>query len=282
MSHRAPAESHRNRSASHSRLRRKIRRQRSRPHLYLERLEDRTMMTVQPLTLADPSLYGLSGLGTSSAPSISADGQLIAFASSADNLVPNDHDGLADAFVYNRTTGTVTLASVGPNGMAAGIDNNPLVISPDGRYVAFGTNSTILPGISGDQLYLRDLQTSTTTLLSVSADGTTGGNSSSFNPVFSADSDQVGFASNATNLVNGISEINLSYGNSDLFERNLTTGITTQVCVGLDGKTDAPITGKPSGGGLGEAANFSLSADGRYVAFESSASNLVSGWPKIT
>ncbi|MGA7501459.1 MAG: hypothetical protein WBX00_32395 [Isosphaeraceae bacterium] len=49
-------ESLRNRSVSHSRLRRKIRRQPSRPHLYLERLEDRTMMTVQPLTLVDPSL----------------------------------------------------------------------------------------------------------------------------------------------------------------------------------------------------------------------------------
>ena len=49
-------ESLRNRSVSHSRLRRKIRRQPSRPHLYLERLEDLTMMTVQPLTLVNPSL----------------------------------------------------------------------------------------------------------------------------------------------------------------------------------------------------------------------------------
>ena len=129
------------------------------------------MMTVQPLTLADPSLYGVSGLGDSSTPSISADGQLIAFASSADNLVPNDHDGLADAFVYNRTTGTVTLVSVGTDGNAAGMGSTwgtpSPIISPDGRYVAFENNQgNVLPGVSGDQLYLRNLATGTTSLLS--------------------------------------------------------------------------------------------------------------------
>ncbi len=54
------------------------------------------MMTVQPLTLAAPSLYGVSGLGASSLPSISADGQLIAFASNADNLVPSGASGVAN------------------------------------------------------------------------------------------------------------------------------------------------------------------------------------------
>ena len=65
MSHCAPPGSFRNRSASHSRLRRTIRRQPSRPHLCLERLEDRTMMTVQPLTLVDPSLLTRSEHGSS-------------------------------------------------------------------------------------------------------------------------------------------------------------------------------------------------------------------------
>src|SRR5262249_36389245 len=100
----------------------------------LERLEDRILLTAPPLALADPSLYGIGGLKASFAPSISADGQLIAFASDADNLVPNDANGLTDSFVFNRATGTISLVSVGLSGNAAGSDSSP-VVSPDGRYV---------------------------------------------------------------------------------------------------------------------------------------------------
>src|SRR5262249_58013850 len=91
---------------------------------------------VQPLSLAEPSLWGDTGLKASSTPSISSDGQLVAFASDADNLVPNDTNGLTDTFVFNRATGAVSLVSVGVSGNAAGSDSLP-VISPDGRYVAF-------------------------------------------------------------------------------------------------------------------------------------------------
>jgi hypothetical protein len=119
-----------------SRLTRKARPARRRPPLSLEVLENRTLLTVQPLTLADPTLWGATGLKDSTRPSLSADGQLVAFASNADNLVPNDTNGRADAFVFNRGTGTVTLVSAGPTGLAAGIDGSTApVISPDGRYV---------------------------------------------------------------------------------------------------------------------------------------------------
>src|SRR5947209_8706701 len=102
---------------------RTLRRRPSRLRLFLEQLEGRTLMSIEPLTLADPSLYGTSGLGASSAPSISIDGQLVAFASDADNLAPNDTDNAPDAFVYDRGTGTVTLVSVGRDGTAAGSGN---------------------------------------------------------------------------------------------------------------------------------------------------------------
>ena len=119
--------------------------------------------------------------GDSSQPSISADGQLVAFESTADNLVANDHNGTPDPFVYNRSTGAVTLVSVGANGMAAGLGtdgSDPVpVISPDGRYVAFDNNEgNVLPGVTGSQLYLRNLATGTTTLVappSAAAAGTT-------------------------------------------------------------------------------------------------------------
>ncbi|MDB5307932.1 MAG: repeat-associated core domain protein [Gemmataceae bacterium] len=245
--------------------------------LLQELLEDRTLMTVQPLTLADPSLNGVSGMLASSAPSISADGQLVAFASDADNLVPNDTNGQPDAFVYDRGTGVVTLVSVGSDGQAAGISGytSPMapVISPDGRYVAFESgqsylNKPIVPGVSGDQIYLRDLSTGTTTLVSVAANGSGGGNGGSKQAVFSADSHHVAFVSSASNLVAGIT----SNGQYDVYERDLVTGVTTLVSVSLDGKAD--------GNGFSGTTNltpglFGLSADGRYVAFQSLAQNLV-------
>src|SRR5262245_14091923 len=118
-----------------------------RPRPSVETLEDRIVPVVQPLTLADPSLYGVGGLGASTQPSISADGQLIAFVSSADNLVPNDTNGQPDAFVYNRSTGAVTLVSVGVDGMAAGIDpQSTVVIGPNGQSVVFESNSSDVLG----------------------------------------------------------------------------------------------------------------------------------------
>src|SRR5262249_1290315 len=75
----------------------------------VESLEERILLAVQPLTLADPTFWGNSGLGVSSAPSISADGQRIVFESDAPNLVPGDTNGTTDVFLYDRGTGRVSL-----------------------------------------------------------------------------------------------------------------------------------------------------------------------------
>jgi Tol biopolymer transport system component len=92
-----------------------------------EALESRQLLTVAPLTLADPSYAGVSAFGdssfdagTASKPTMSADGQLMVFQSTADNLVPNDTNGQSDVFVYNRASNSVTLASVALDGTAAG------------------------------------------------------------------------------------------------------------------------------------------------------------------
>jgi RHS repeat-associated protein len=236
--------------------------------LTLELLETRTLLSAAPLTLADPSLYGVSGLGASSHPSISADGQLVAFTSTADNLVPNDTDHLPDAFVHNRSTGTTTLVSVGTNGSAAGVDAAP-VISPDGRYVVFENGAsyldgTVVNGVTNDQLFLRDLTTGTTTLLTANVTGPGGGNRGSTDPIFSADSHHVAFISGADNLVTGYTYNHNHYLEDDVFERDLTTGVTKLVTVSLDGTS----------GVNGAYGGYALSADGRYVAFESSATNL--------
>src|SRR5450755_2183746 len=142
---------------------RKQRRQKSLRQL--ERLEDRVVPTAQPLTLANPSQFGLSGQSASASPSISADGQLVAFSSTADNLVPNDTDNAPDVFVYSRATGAMTLVSIGLDGMAAGIEPTVTpVISPDGRSVVFGsTAGNLVPGFTNPngvtELYLRNLTT---------------------------------------------------------------------------------------------------------------------------
>ena len=163
-----------------------------RRRLTLEALEHRVLLTVQPIDLAGPSLYGASGTLASSSPSISADGQLVSFWSNAENLVPNDADNAPDAFVYSRSAGTVTLVSVGLDGMAAGIqlaNAAPPVISPDGQYVAFtSTSGDLVPGFTNPsgqfELYLRDLTTGTTSVLSIAPDGQTAGNGRSYEPVF--------------------------------------------------------------------------------------------------
>src|SRR5438477_1968387 len=98
-----------------SQLTRKAPTIRRRRPLCLEQLEDRTLMTVQPLTLVDPSQWGTTGLKDSTQPSISADGQLVVFGSEADDLVPNDTNGRPDVFVYDRSAGTVRCVSVGPD-----------------------------------------------------------------------------------------------------------------------------------------------------------------------
>ncbi len=70
-------------------------------------------------------------------PAISADGRLVAFVSSAENLVPGDTNGREDVFVHDRTTGKTTRVSVGPGGAQANGNSAFLALSADGRFVAF-------------------------------------------------------------------------------------------------------------------------------------------------
>ena len=144
--------------------------------------------------------------------------------------MPNDSDGQADAFVYDRGTGTVTLVSEGIDGMAAGIDSDTApIISPDGRYVAFSsTSGDAAPGFTNffgvDELYLRDLATGTTTMVSTAPDGTTPGDRSSDTPTWSADSHSLVFASLSDNLVSaftGVRESNLFETTSPHHQGNL-------------------------------------------------------------
>ena len=115
------------------------------------------------------------GNGDSQAPSISADGNRIAFASSATNLVPDDTNDAPDAFVRDIAGGWTKRVSVkSGGGQTSGISVNAPVISGNGRWVAFvSKDDTITPkGESGNQdVFLHDLRTSKTILVSKLSSG---------------------------------------------------------------------------------------------------------------
>lgn len=215
----------------------------------------------------------------SGSPAISADGRFVAFTSNADNLVPNDTNGVADAFLRDTCIGalggcvpSVVRVSIASDGTQANQAISDVTISGNGRYVAFTSAATnLVPGVtSGNQnVYMRDTCfgaaagcTPGTTLVSPDVNN-------SFSPSLSADGRYIAFT-------NGLPGNCGSYCSPD----NLLTSVrdtcagapagctpsTNVVSVANDGSTPNDTSIDP--GGL-------ISADGRYVAFDSLATNLV-------
>ncbi|MEN6642913.1 MAG: hypothetical protein ABFE08_10735 [Armatimonadia bacterium] len=223
-------------------------------------VRDRTTGTT---TMVSVATGGDQANGFSYFPSISADGRYVAFESRASNLVAGDTNGSGDVFVHDRTTGTTTRVSVATGGGQGNDESCPSSISGDGRYVAFLSSASNLVG--GDtngksDAFVHDRTTRTTTRVSVATDGGQGNDSSSTSSI-SGDGRYVAFLSSASDLVGGDTN-----GESDVFVHDRTTGTTTRVSVATGGDQANDSSWFPS-----------ISADGRYVAFESSASNLIGG-----
>ncbi|MBR0750398.1 PD40 domain-containing protein [Bradyrhizobium japonicum] len=199
-------------------------------------------------------------------PIFSPDGTKVAFYSDADNLVPDDTDHLRDIFVKDLTTGAITLVGTSPYNGGAGTnggDQNGFTyapsFSPDGTKIVFGSTTGFG---AGNDIYIKDLSTGTTTLVSVSASGVHG-NGGSYDPVFSPDGTKVAFYTFADNLVPGSSNI----GIGNIVIKDLTTGVVTLVSANAGG---APQNN-------GEAQKPMFSPDGTKIAFYSAADNLVPG-----
>lgn len=208
-------------------------------------------------------------------PSLSADGQWVAFSSSFTNLVNGDTNGTADVFVRNLETGALRLVSRGPGGSVASRGAGRPALSGDGRWVAFDSTSPELAGrdtnvfcavgldgvsycLPAPDVFLHDLETGDTELISAALGGGPG-NGSSFGPSVSRDGRFVAFVSSASDLVSQDTN-----GRADVFVRDRWMGRTVLVSVGAkglqaDGDSSAPW----------------ISADGRWVTFESMATNLV-------
>jgi LPXTG-site transpeptidase (sortase) family protein len=204
------------------------------------------------------------GNGSSAFPSISPDGRYVAFQSNASNLVAGDVGGWQDIFVRDRGTNTTTLVSVNSSEVQGNASSYRPSISANGRYVAFESNASNL--VAGDangmsDIFVRDIQAGTTTLVSVAFDGESMGNDDSYDPSISADGRYVAFYSSAANLVTGDAN-----GQSDVFVRDLQAGTTTRISVDTGGNDADNWSSAPS-----------ISSDGRYVAFESAATDLVAG-----
>lgn len=209
---------------------------------------------------------GVQGNSDSYHPSISADGRFVAFQSSAYNLIPGDTNGYCDVFVHDRQTRQTERVSVASDGAEGNAETGyyyGVSISGDGRYVAFESHaSNLVPGDTNDSwdVFVRDRQTGQTNRVSVSSDGTQG-DCYSYCPSVSTNGRYVAFFSYAATLVTGDTN-----GATDVFIRDLENGQTERISVSSNGQQ-----------GNSESVEPSVGADGRYVAFTSSASNLVHG-----
>lgn len=206
---------------------------------------------------------GGQGNGPSESPVISADGRWVAFASTATNLVADDTNGRRDVFVHDRQTGTTTRVSLATGGGQGNHDSSGPAISADGRWVAFFSMASNL--VTGDtngygDVFVHDRNSGTTTRVSLASGGMQG-NGASYSPTISGDGRWVGFLSYASNLVPGDTN-----RRDDAFLRDRQTGSTTRVSLGVTGFQ-----------GNGDSYAISMSADARWIAFESAARDLVVG-----
>lgn len=207
---------------------------------------------------------GNSETNPSYRPSISSDGQRVAFWSNASNLVPGDTNGYADVFVRNRGIGTTERVTLSSTGGQTAFGVNDLSMSGDASTVAFQSfASTLVPDDTnghGD-IFVRDRLAGTTERVSVDSNGNQS-NGTSHHPAANGDGRFTAFMSAASNLVP-----NDSNGAEGIFVRDRQNGVTERVSVAYDG----------SEGNRGSSGPPRISDDGRFVAFASASSNLVPG-----
>ncbi len=214
---------------------------------------------------------GAQGTFDSLEPAVDADARLVAFSSFAPDLVAGDTNGASDIFVRDRQTGTTARISVAAGGVeAAGHSFSPS-ISADGRYVSFWSAApNLVAGDTNDNwdVFVYDRHTGSTTRINLAGGGrqTQGDTQSGPPSPLSADGRFVLYSSAAPDLVAGDDN-----HVGDVFVHDRQTGTTTRVSAPA-----SPLEG--SGGGTG----WSISADGRYVAFSSVWSGLVPGHSNTT
>jgi hypothetical protein len=201
--------------------------------------------------------------GDSTTPAVTQSALLVAFASSAINLVIGDTNDVRDIFVRHRNTGSIIRVSVSSSGTQANANSELPSIDSTGAYITYGSfASNLVAGDTNDarDVFLHHSPSGTTTRISRSSGGAQG-NGTSTDPAISGNAQFIAFTSTATNLVPGDTN-----NANDIFVADRLTGTVSRVSVRTDG-------GQANDGSFHPAISF----DGRFVAFSSRATNLVSG-----
>ena len=216
------------------------------------------------VTLENTNAAGGEGNSNDVESVISADGNYIAFASSATNLVPGVAQSQEEIFRKNLQTGAIDIVSTTGAGALIPESCSDPEISGDGRYVFFRTDSVeVTPADTNlkTHLFRKDMKTGNIVCVDTAADGTLASDSVSDLSSNSADGRYVTFGTDANNLVPGVTS------GVHIYCKDLDTGAI--VCV------DTSQAGVPASGRSDDAE---ISPDGRYVVFDSQGSNLVPGW----
>src|SRR6266850_2154490 len=233
-------------------------------------LRDRVTSTT---TLISVNLAGTGGGNDNSWPiALSTNNQFILFESSASNLVPNDTNNATDIFVRNLVITQTALVSAKSNGVPGNRDSSGSAMTADGHFVAFLSSAFDLVASDNNgiaDVFVRDLQTGGTTLVSVGAKSVSGFVQPSLvSPEISNDGRYVLFTSAGTNLVAGVQTTN------ELYLRDLVAGTTIWASSAATQAVWNVFHNSRS-----VSFNYAMSRDGRFVAYESYApsANLTTG-----
>ena len=230
---------------------------------------------VSRLNSGQPSPAG--GNGDSALPILSADGRYILFASTANNLVllsnnipiPSLVTARFNVYLRDRTNQTTTLVSFNTNATAGGNgDSMPLALSTNGQFALFESSASNL--VAGDtnsatDVFLRDLTSGTTLLVSINTNGIPG-NRVSRSAVMTPDGRYVAFVSEAFDLI--AQDTNKI---ADVFVRDMQALVTTLASPGAISTNPAAAVPASS------SESPQITPDGRWIAFSSTATNLVPG-----
>ncbi len=192
-------------------------------------------------------------------PAISGDGRYVAFVSDDKDIVPGGNDKFYQVFLRDRTTGVTSRVSSKANGNQGSDDSDAPSLSYDGRYVAFESDSPgLVPGDTNQwtDVFVRDRVTNTmrrVSLTSTGAEADSGGES----PSISGNGNVVAFSSDDALVASDTNTV------TDIYVRNIAANTTTLVSVATSGARSN-----------GASASPAISANGRFVAFTSSATNL--------
>jgi hypothetical protein len=213
------------------------------------------------VTLASASPSGVQGNNTSVYPALSDDGRYVAFSSLATNFVA-PVTTTVQVFRKDLSNGQIVLASAAPSGAQANNQSIYTSMSPEGRYIVFTSSGTnlVTPATTGQQVFRKDLATGLVSLVSGDMAGAQG-NAGSISSCLSDDARFVSFSSNSTNLVTPATT------GQQVFRKDIASGhvdLVSSNSNAAEGNAGSQVTWLSS-----------MSGNGRFIAFDSMATNLV-------